>query len=133
MVVSQSAEDELRERGAGSFADLLLAAGEAVIATTPEGVVLGWNHHAETLYGWTAQEAVGNNIVDLTPSDQAAPEAEAIMKTLQDGGLWEGEFPVRRKDGSTFVAFVSDTPIFDQNGDMIAIVGVSHDAETRRR
>ena len=48
---------------------------QAVIATTPEGVVVAWNPNAETLYGWTAAEAIGRSIVELTPSEQATGDA----------------------------------------------------------
>ena len=108
------------------------ATAPAVIATTPGGVVVAWNAEAETLYGWSAEEALGRNIVELTPSEQAATDADAIMKTLRNGESWSGEFPVRRKDGSSFLAFVSDTPVVDENGDIVVIVGVSHDAAERR-
>jgi PAS domain S-box-containing protein len=117
----------------GELADRLVpAAGQAIIVTTPAGSVLAWNPQAETLYGWTVEEALGRNIAELTPSAQAIDEAEAIMKTLRSGQSWSGEFPVRRKDGSTFVAYVSDTPVLDENGDILTIVGVSHDATQRR-
>ena len=39
--------------------DQLQAIGQAVITTTPDGVVCYWNPAAEDLYGWTAAEAVG--------------------------------------------------------------------------
>ncbi len=128
--MSEPTTEDKRTEG---FTDWSLAATrQAVIATTPEGVILAWNPHAETLYGWTAAEALGQNIVELIPSEQAATEAEAIMKTLGAGESWSGEFPVQRKDGSTFVVFVSDTPLANESGDITAIVGVSHDAAERR-
>ncbi len=108
------------------------AVDQAVIATTPEGVVVAWNPNAETLYGWTADEAIGRNIVELTPSEHGTGEAEAIMKTLRAGESWTGEFLLRRKDGSEFLAFVSDTPVFDDAGEIMLIVGVSHNAANRR-
>ena len=53
------------------------------------------------------------------------------MERLRAGNAWEGEFPVRRKDGSTFTAYVTDMPIFDDDGEVIAIVGVSRDPVRR--
>ena len=54
----------------------LPAVDQAVIATTPEGIVVAWNPNAETLYGWTAAEAIGRSIVELTPSEQATGDTE---------------------------------------------------------
>ena len=61
--------------GAPTIDALLLDAQHAaVIATDPEGIVVRWNRHAERLYGYTKQEALGRRVTDLTvrPGDQHA-------------------------------------------------------------
>lgn len=108
-------------------ARLLDAVAQAVIVTSPEGIVLSWNLFAEQLYGWTAAEATGRNILELTPSTEAADAAIEVMERLEAGSSWSGRFPVRRKDSSRFLAFVTDAPVFDDDGHLVAIVGVSHD------
>ena len=85
------------------------AFGQAVIITSPDGVVVTWNPYAETLYGWTAAEAIGRSILELTPSPDSADQAAEVIERLRAGESWSGEFPVRRKDGTSFVAFVTDT------------------------
>ena len=55
-----SAEDNLRLQAA-----LLQAVKIAVVATCPDGEILYWNPFAEQLYGWTADEVLGRNIVDM--------------------------------------------------------------------
>lgn len=64
---------------------LLDAVGQAVIATDPSGVVLFWNAAAHELYGWSAEEAVGRSILDLTPSSASVEQAEQIMMALRAG------------------------------------------------
>ena len=49
------------------------------------------------------------------------------MSLLRKGESWTGEFTVKRKDGAYFTASVTDSPIFDQAGRLVGIVGVSHD------
>ena len=115
------------------IADRLLDAfGQAVIITSPDGVVVTWDANAEMLYGWTAAEAVGRSILELTPSLDSADQAAEVIERLRAGESWSGEFPVRRKDGTSFVAFVTDTAVRDHNGEILAIVGVSHDVTERR-
>lgn len=115
------------------------AIGEAVIATDLDGTVILWNAAAERLYGWTAEEAVGANIIDLTPSPASRDEAAAIMAHLARGETWSGRFEVRRRDGTTFPALVTDAPLVDEEGSLVAVVGVSADltdqlaAEARAR
>lgn len=114
-------------------AKLLDAVSNAVIATDPQGRVMYWNPAAEKLYGWTAAEALGRNIVDLTPTEQSREQAMEIMEDLMRGRSWSGEFLVRRKDGSIFPAFVSDSPIVDHSGNLAAIIGVSEDITERKK
>ena len=83
-----------------------------------------WNRPAETLYGWCRCEAVGRNIVDVTPAEISRESAAAIMKTLGAGEIWSGEFPVRTRGGETFVASVTDVPVVD-DGAVVGVVGVS--------
>lgn len=106
---------------------------EAVIATDPHGQVVYWNRFAETLYGWAQGEAVGRSIVDLIPTDEARPDAESIMARLRSGEPWSGEMQLRRRDGTSFVAHVSDAPVFDDDGRLIAIVGISYDVTEQKQ
>ncbi|MBA2783780.1 MAG: PAS domain S-box protein, partial [Rubrobacteraceae bacterium] len=108
-------------------ARLLDAVGQAVIATDPLGKVIYWNRAAQELYGWSAKEVMGRPIVEVTPSEDLAERAEEIMGELSHGRSWMGEFVVQRKDGTTFPALVTDTPVHDEQGNLIAIIGVSTD------
>jgi PAS domain S-box-containing protein len=104
---------------------------DAVIVTDPGGVVQAWSRSAEALYGWSAAEAIGRNVVDLTPASHSYDEACAVMERLRAGESWSGRFRVRRRDGTLFVAQVTDTPILDAAGRLTGIVGASHDAVAR--
>jgi PAS fold len=57
-----------------------------------------WNHHAEDLYGWRAEEALGRSILELTPSNQSREQATEIMDRLKRGERWSGDFLVQRRD-----------------------------------
>jgi len=97
----------------------------AVIATDADGVVKTWNARAESLYGWPRAEAVGTHISELTVPTTEFGTAEQIMAALQRGDTWQGAFRLRRKDGSLFTAFVKNSPILDEAGQLVGIVGVS--------
>ena len=115
-------------------AHLLEQVQAAVIATDMQGTVTHWNEHAERLYGWSREEALGRRITELTVgAGDAEPLAEEIMRRVRAGETWEGEFTVRRKDGSTFPAHVTDSLIRDAEGRAVGIVGVSTDITERKR
>jgi PAS domain S-box-containing protein len=106
---------------------LLDAVDQAVVATTPDGVIVLWNRCAERLYGWPAAQAVGRNVLDVAPAEMSREQAAAIMDELRAGRAWSGEFTVRRRDGTPFQAWVADTPVMDEGGRLVGIVGVSTD------
>jgi two-component system, chemotaxis family, CheB/CheR fusion protein len=122
------AEQVLRFQG-----HLLDTVEQSVIATDLEGKITYWNQFAEKLYGWTAEEAVGRSIMDLTPLTTDLEQAEEIMSLLRQGKTWAGEFKVRRRDDSTFLAEVFNTPITDDKGSLIGMVGVSTNVTRRKK
>src|SRR5918995_565214 len=118
----KSAEEQIRFQ-----ARLLDAVGQAIIATNTQGRIIYWNRAAEELYGWSKEEVMGRPIVEVTPSEEMLERAEEIMSELRAGRSWSGEFVVQRKDGSTFPAMVTDTPVHDEQGNLAGIIGVSTD------
>ncbi len=109
------------------LAAVLGASGAATIVTSVDGTVQYWNDAATTLFGWTASEAAGRPVVELTTPVTARGRAEAIMTQLRQGESWRGEFWLTSKDGRTFPAMVTDTPVSDADGHLIGIVGVTVD------
>jgi len=96
-------------------ADLLDNVGQAVIATDLQSKVTYWNVEAERIYGWSSVEAIGQNIVNLISAESSKEQAVELMEKLSQGDSWSGEFLVKGKDGSPFLAFVNDTAILDAN------------------
>jgi len=110
-----------------SHIPFLQALQTAVIITDSAGSITYWNPFAEKLYGWPAGEVVGRNIMDITVTAASKEEAEAHMATLRAGEGWSGEFDVRCKNGRLLSALVTLSPLYDDNGRVLAIVGVSQD------
>jgi PAS domain S-box-containing protein len=114
-------------------ARLLDAVEQAVIATDLEGTITYWNQFAGQLYGWSAEDVIGRNILDVTPAGGSRGDAAGLMAQLRTGQSWSGEMTVQRKDGSTFTAWVTDSPIYDSTGALVGIVGVSSDITARKQ
>src|SRR5207245_7361781 len=56
-----------------------------------------------------------------------------IMPRLQAGESWHGEFLLQRRDGTTFTGMTTGSPIHDEHGKLIGIVGVSFDITNSKR
>ena len=113
-------------------ARLLKMVGQAVIAADTEGVVNYWNDAAEKLYGWTAEDAIGRNITDLIPATECGDLSIEIMKLLRNGGLWNGELVMQRRDGSCFPAFVTDAPVYEE-GLLSGFIRIAFDITGRKK
>ncbi len=103
------------------------AVGQAIVVTDPQGEILSWDRVAEELYGWSAEEVMGRAIKEVTCPEGMMERAEEILAENLAGRSWSGELEVRRKDGTTFRAAVSGAPVYDEQGALVAIIGVSTD------
>jgi diguanylate cyclase (GGDEF)-like protein/PAS domain S-box-containing protein len=122
------AEEELR-----FHARLLDAVGQAVIAIDLWGRVVYWNKAAEELYGWSVDEVTGRSVLEAALPEQTLEQREEIMLWLREGRNWSGEFELRRKDGTHFPAMISVTPVIDERGNLVGIIGISTDMTDRKR
>jgi PAS domain S-box-containing protein len=113
-------------------ARLLNAVGQAIIATDLNGNITYWNLAAEKLYGWQELEVRGRNIIDVTPADASQEQARSIMARLVAGESWSGEFFAKRSDGAVFPAIITNTPITNDKGEVIGVIGVSTDISEQK-
>lgn len=106
---------------------------QAIIVTDIKGSILHLNPYAEKLYGWTEAEVQGKNIMQVTVPDISQQRAGEIMDQLAAGESWTGEFVAQRRDGSTFVAEVTNTPVCDEAGNLQTIIGLSQDISEKKQ
>jgi len=130
VVVTDRSKDEERLR---MQARMLDAVGDAVIATDTRNRIIYWNEAATTTYGWTTEEAIGRDRIEIAIPIISDTEAREIADRIKKGETWTGEYVVKHQDGHEFPIYASDAPIFDDNGKLIAIIGASHDISERKR
>jgi PAS domain S-box-containing protein len=89
------------------------------------GVVQSWNHAAETLFGWRADEIVGRPLPTIA---QATEEYERLRRRVHEGESVRGLEVVRvRKDGSTVVLSLSTAPLHDEGGAVVGMISIAAD------
>ena len=107
-------------------ARLLNAIGQAVIAADNNRKIIYWNQAAEKLYGWTKEEAVGQSIMKFFRED-IFQNLQEPFHLLNDEKSWTGEVVLKRRDGKALSVIITATPITDDSGKVIGILGVSTD------
>ncbi|MCU1496848.1 MAG: hypothetical protein JWM47_801 [Acidimicrobiales bacterium] len=111
---------------------LLEAVGQAVVAIDPERRVIFWNDAATRLYGWTRAEALGRPIADVIPPAKGwRDEVSKVRAVVEQGRAWAGDFWVQRKDGVAIPILSTNTPVYDDAGELIAWLAVSSDQTER--
>ncbi len=111
---------------------VLDAVAVAVVVTDATGIVTEWNRAAETIFGWSAAEATGRRIHELTVSADDDAQAADAMAAITSGREWTGDFECRRKDGSLIWISTTLTPLLEA-GRVLAIVGSSVDVSAREQ
>ena len=71
------------QHGNRHLAALVESSEDAIISTSPTGVIQTWNQGAEHLYGYTARDVIGRHISLLIPADRQVEEAEILARILQ--------------------------------------------------
>ncbi len=112
---------------------VLDALGSAVIVTDTDRTILMWNDEAERLFGWGEPEVVGLDVSKVLVGPDDTHAADAIMAEVRVGAAWAGDFPVVSKDGSILRVAVVDRPVLGDDGEVVAVVGVSVDVTDQRR
>lgn len=86
------------------------------------------NRTAEKLYGYSAEEALGQQAIELLSDVQDYAIANNIVDRVSRGESWTGQFPVKNKMGERFLAVATNTPFYDDDGTLIGIICVSSDS-----
>lgn len=106
---------------------ILTNIGDAVIVTDPNGMIEYVNPGWVTLNGYPEGEVVGTSVGFLTSGENRPHILNELEAAMQAGKAWQGEIVNRRKDGTTYDALVSITPILNDQGLPVSLVGIQHD------
>lgn len=106
---------------------------DAIIGKRLDGTIISWNGAAEQIYGYSAEEAVGQHISLLVPLDRR-DELNRIMTGLPQGrGLRGHETERVRKDGRRIEVSLTISPVHDSSGQVVGGSVLARDiTETRR-
>ncbi|KAE8800454.1 Serine/threonine-protein kinase CTR1 [Hordeum vulgare] len=109
---------------------ILQSLGQAVHVIAPDGKFLYWSRYSEHMFGYSASEAIGQDAVELIvhPADYDA--AKIVIQKIFRGKCWRGKFPVKNKSGERFFILIHNSPLYDDDGSLVGLIGLSLDVRT---
>ncbi|MCB0124796.1 MAG: PAS domain S-box protein, partial [Caldilineaceae bacterium] len=121
-IVRHRAASELRSREAAMrrYVDMIQTAYDAIIVWSPTDGIEFWNEGAAELYGYDAEEAIGQVTHTLLATEHPQP-LSTIMEILTREGKWEGELTHHTKDGRTLYVSTRHQLITGSNGSTVVL------------
>ena len=121
------------EREAFRLAAIVESAEDAIVSKDLDGIIQSWNHGAERIFGYTAQEAIGRSITIVIPDDRLDEEAEVLTRIRAGLAVEHFETVRRRKDGSPIDIALTVSPIRTSTGEIIGASKIARDITEQRR
>jgi len=105
---------------------------DAIIGKNLDGIVLSWNQGAERIYGYSAEEMVGQSISRLVPPDHGDEFAEILQYLKLGQRIEHMETERLRKDGHRIFVAVTISPLRDDGGVIVGAATIARDITERK-
>jgi PAS domain S-box-containing protein len=125
-------ERKRTEQLRASLAALVESTDDAVIGKTLAGIVTSWNAGAHRLFGYSAEEMLGQSISHIVPAGGAEEHAR-VLDHAADGQVQHFDTVRQRKDGTFVDVSVTISPVRNPAGNVVGISKVARDVTARLR
>jgi PAS domain S-box-containing protein len=126
-------EIKMAQEAMAALASIVESSDDAILSKSLQGIILSWNKGAERLYGYTAEEVIGQSVSILIPPEEADDFPE-IMRRIRRGEKVDPYETERvRKDGQRLSVSLTVSPILDPSGKVMGASAIARDISHRRR
>ena len=109
------------------LAAIVASSDDSIIGMTPEGIVTDWSGAAPAIFGYAADEMIGQSVTRLLPAGLEHDERQILAKIQAGQKVDHYETCRRRKDGTIIDVSVTVSPIRDDEGHVIGASKLSRD------
>lgn len=110
---------------------IINSTSDAIVGKTVEGVITSWNPGAERIFGYTAEEAIGQSTVMLFPVGQVDEELDILARISRGEQVHNFDTVRVRKDGAHVHVSVTVSPITDGQGVVVGASKIARDITER--
>jgi PAS domain S-box-containing protein len=132
-IVRDIRERKKAEEKIQRLADVVKSSDDAIITKSLEGTIISWNRGAEQIYGYSAEEILGEPI-SILESYEFSQETEILINKIKNGEKIDHYETLRlRKDSKKINVSITLSPVFDTSGELVAISTIARDITERKR
>ena len=106
---------------------------DAIVSKNLNGIITSWNRGAERLFGYAADEVVGQSITILIPPERLDEETMVLERIRRGERIDHYETVRRRKDGTSVDISLTVSPVRDAVGRIVGASKIARDITERRR
>ncbi len=133
LVSTDSTERRRAEETARRLAAIVHSSADAITAVSSDGITTEWNEAATRVYGYTAEEMIGQPI-SIMHAPNWVEEGAQLAARVQAGERIEGYETVRlKKDGTQIDVSVTIFPLRDFSGNVVGRSAITRDVTERKR
>jgi PAS domain S-box-containing protein len=123
-------ESEQRWR---SLASIVESSDDAIVSKSLEGIITSWNRGAERVFGYSAEEAVGQPITIVIPEDRQNEERDILTRIRRGERIDHFETVRRRKHGNLIVVSLTVSPVKNAAGRIVGASKIARDITEQKR
>ncbi len=115
------------------LAAIVESSDDAIVAKDLNGYITSWNRSAERIFGYSANEAIGQHITMIIPAERRAEEDYVLSQVRQGQPVDHFETIRVRKDGTRIPVSLTVSPVRDARGTIVGASKIARDLTQRAR
>jgi len=115
------------------LASIVQSSDDAIISKNLDGIITSWNKGAERVFGYTADEAVGQPITIVIPQDRQDEERTILTRIRRGERIEHFETVRQRKQGSLIVVSLTISPVKNAEGKIVGASKIARDITEQKR
>ena len=133
IVLRDMTQSVLAEAESARLAAIVQSSSDAIISKTLDGRITSWNETAESMFGYRAEEAIGQSVQMLIPADRQGEEMRILADLSRGQSVPAFDTQRLAKDGRLLDVSVSISPLRDSRGRLIGASKIARDITRQRR
>jgi PAS domain S-box-containing protein len=115
------------------LASIVESSDDAIVSKSLDGIITSWNRGAERVFGYTAEDAIGQPITIVIPQDRQDEERSILTRIRRGDRIDHFETVRQRKHGSLIVVSLTISPVKNEEGKIVGASKIARDITEQKR